>query len=259
VQVLLAVEHTIFKIDDTVDNYKNFINFIIKNCNLKNIKENQFFIPRSLVHTESRKELMKRLYTFYKRNSKNFNENLKFELLKRIDKPIHIHFLSKGNIKVSISATFYEDHICQLLIDSKQKYLKEYILEYFGNTITHKNSIFHLYELKLLTIEDKYKIKVFLQKNEIAGVSVSMIFNIRALNSFLLSSDCIPIQMDLENACHLLQVSKSDSLEKVKKHYRKLAKVYHPDLSSLENNVSTEKFQSLSNAFDIIKKYKTAA
>ena len=86
-----------------------------------------------------------------------------------------------------------------------------------------------------------------------------MLFNTKAFNSFLLANKELPISNELESACNILNVSRFDSLDTVKKHYKKLAKSYHPDLSSLSHDVSTKKFQTLSHAFDIIKRYKTVA
>ena len=258
-QVLLALEHTIFKIDDTIDDYKRFLKFLNLHFNVKSIKENQFFVPRAVECTQHRKQLMKWLYSFYKKDAKNFNDKLKFELLQRIDKPIHIHFLSSNKTTpITISATFYEDSICQLLLAGKSRGCREYIIEYFKGLVTEKSLSLFLYELKLVRIEDKYKLREFFQKKEIHNTQVSMLYNSKAFDAFLLSSKK-SVSTEFENACNILHVSESDSFEKIKKHYRKLAKAYHPDLSCLAPDVSTVKFQILLNAFDIIKRYKAAA
>ena len=63
----------------------------------------------------------------------------------------------------------------------------------------------------------------------------------------------------MDRAFEILKVDKSDSLKEIKKTYKKLAKTYHPDLSTLEYEESTKKFQTLSDAFTLIKKYKEVA
>ena len=264
-QVLLAVAHTIFKIDDTIDDYKRFLKFLHLHFNVKSIKENQFFVPRTVACTQQRKQLMKWLYSFYKKDAKNFNESLKYELLQRIDKPIHIHFLASANQTkpprqtLSISATFYEENICQLLVSQKNESMRRYILEYFKGLVSEKSVTLSLYELQLPRLAEKYKLKDFFQKRKIDGIPVLMLFNTRAFNSFLLANKEVKITTELESACNILNVSKFDSFETVKRHYKKLAKAYHPDISALSSSVSTKKFQTLSHAFDIIKRYKTVA
>lgn len=258
-QVLLGVEHTIFKIDGFTDDYKQMMQFIERNFAAKKVQEHVFFIPASLENNHKRKFLMKWLYSYYKKSTSNYRAELKFELIKRIEKPIHIHFLPKKNELLNISTTFYENATCQLILDSKNNSCNLYILQYFSGQIRLKSLTFNLYEVKIETNAHKQSLRDFLSKKKIGSVTVSMQYNKNALEYFL---DMInePTKVDpVDKACAILKVNKYDALSVIKKHYRKLAKTYHPDLSSLDINESTQRFQSISDAFDIIKKYKTAA
>lgn len=59
--------------------------------------------------------------------------------------------------------------------------------------------------------------------------------------------------MDRESAKRILQITQDDVTEEViKSQYRKLARIYHPDVSTLTN--ATEKFQRLYNAQDFLLK-----
>jgi len=259
VQVLLGIEHTIFKIDGYADEYKQLMQFINLNFNAKNIKENILFIPMSIDDNHKRKFLMKWLYSYYKKNSTNFKPELKNELIKRINKPVHIHFLAKENQLVTISATFYDNAICQLVLDSKENSCNYYILQYFSGYIRLKSLTFNLYELKIESKEHKKALLEFFKKKRLGDIEVRMHFNKKALELFLDMIEEPKELSEIEKACSILKVKKSDSLNSIKKHYRKLAKTYHPDLSSLDINESTQRFQMISDAFDIIKRYKTAA
>ena len=258
-QVLLGLEHTIFKLDGTLDAYKQLKDFIDLNFDVKYIQENRLFIPLCEPYNHKRKFLMKWLYSEYKKNTKNFKKELKFELIKRLNKPIHIHFQPKENQKIIISATFYDNQVCQLVVDSKNELCENYLLHYFAGHIRLKSLSFHLYEIKVKTKKQKLSLKNFLKKSHLNGVPVTMNYNEKALELFLnLIEEKKPLS-EVDRAFKILKVDKSDSLKEIKKRYRKLAKNYHPDLSALDYEESTKKFQILSEAFDLIKKYKEVA
>jgi hypothetical protein len=259
VQVLLALEHTIFKIDATIDNYTQLLRFIEINFSVKKVKENILFIPMIQVHNHKRKFLMKWLFSYYKKETKNYNPQLKFELVKRIEKPIHIHFLAKENQLVTLLVTFYDDATCQLVLDSRCEKCNLFLLQYFAGYIRLKSATFNLFELSISTKKQEDRLRNFLKKDLFYTVPIKMLYNKQALEYFLDMSLKKEALSELEKAYALLKVKESDSLREIKKHYKKLAKVYHPDLSRLDIVESTANFQILSDAFSIIKRYKTAA
>lgn len=53
-----------------------------------------------------------------------------------------------------------------------------------------------------------------------------------------------------EKSCDILQVKYNATYSEIKSAYRKLAKKYHPDISSEKN--ATEKFKEINNAFDFL-------
>ena len=259
VQVLLGSEHTVFKIDGDIDKYRQLKEFIDLNFSAKYIKENILFIPLSTEYNHKRKFLMRWLYSEYKKETKNYKKELKFELVKRVNQPIHIHFLPQKNQAITISATFYDNHVCQLILDSKNDKCNLFLLQYFSGSIRLKSLSFNLYEVTITTPNDKHSLREFFTKKSLNGVNVSMLYNAKALELFLsLIKEELPLS-DIDRAFRVLKVDKSDSLKEIKKIYKQLAKSYHPDLSKLENNESTKKFQALSEAFTLIKKYKEVA
>lgn len=261
-QVLLGTTHTVFRVDGYIDEYLHIINYIKDNFPTKRVKENIFFIPHDTGKNDKRKFLMKWLYSYYKKSAINFKEHLKFELLNRVDKPIHIHFLARKNEVMKISTTFYDNHICQLILENKNEACNLFLMQYFSGCIRLKSINFNLYELKIITQKQKTSLHMFLQKKQLHDISVEMHFNKRALELFLNINKALEkpeLSKELTKALALFNVKESDSLLEIKKIYKKLAKTYHPDLSSLEYQESTKKFQTLSDAFSLIKKYKAAA
>ncbi|MEZ7875856.1 MAG: DnaJ domain-containing protein, partial [Polaribacter sp.] len=63
-----------------------------------------------------------------------------------------------------------------------------------------------------------------------------------------------------DNAYKILEITKSASTNEVKKAYRKMVKKYHPDklvgLGKEHLKGANEKFQSIQEAYDRIKKEK---
>ena len=57
--------------------------------------------------------------------------------------------------------------------------------------------------------------------------------------------------MDKENPYEILEVRENASQEEIKKAYRKLSLLYHPDRNNNSPD-STNKFQKISSAYDII-------
>ncbi|MDF1884063.1 J domain-containing protein [Sulfurimonas sp. SAG-AH-194-C21] len=261
-QVLLGATHTVFKVDGYVNDYQQIRDYIEENFTVKQVKENILFIPSSTDTKDKRKFLMKWLYSYYKKSTLNFKKHLKFELLKRLEKPIHIHFLASKNQTVGISATFYENSICQLVLESRSETCNLYLLQYFSGNIRLQSTIFNLYELKVITQNHKRLLQNFLIQRKLDDVPVQMQYNKIALELFLKikeSPTSVKVTTELTKALALLKVKESDSLSIIKKTYKTLAKTYHPDLSKLEHEESTKKFQLISDAFSLIKKHKAAA
>lgn len=74
------------------------------------------------------------------------------------------------------------------------------------------------------------------------------------------NTNTILTSQKLDNAYKLLKVSKTDTVEKIKKVYRELAIKWHPDkwsTDTLENQkVAERNFKKLQSAYDLIKKDK---
>lgn len=70
----------------------------------------------------------------------------------------------------------------------------------------------------------------------------------------------VPQSDKLDNAYKLLKVSKTDTVEKIKKVYRELAIKWHPDKWSTDTpenqRIAERNFKKLQSAYDLIKKDK---
>jgi DnaJ like chaperone protein len=71
-------------------------------------------------------------------------------------------------------------------------------------------------------------------------------------------------ESSLEDACKLLDVSADDSMDVIKKKYRKLVRQYHPDIIKAQGKSddyieeATEKVQQINAAYEMVKKAKSA-
>lgn len=255
-QVLLNIQQTIFKLDDTVAEHSKMMQYIKSHFVFTQIKENVFYLPSSHDKLKERSVLLKWLYIEYKKSAKNFKKELKSELIKRIDKPIHLYFASTQKRSTNIVATFYENNICQLAVEKKCEISQNYILKQFTGHISLKSKTFNLYDVQVDTAKHRKTLSDFFQTKSIATVQLNILYNKAALHSFLQMSESLD---KIDKACMILKVSKNDSLKEIKKNYKRLAKSYHPDRANVNLSASTEKFQLLQKAFETIIKYKEVA
>lgn len=254
-QILLSPEHTIFKVKDSTEDYGQLLEYIDANFNATYVKENVLYIPVSPKnHRNKRIFLMKWLYSYYKKNSSNVSEKLKSELSQRLENPIHLYLLPKSQL-LTISVTFYEDSICQLGLSESNATCDSYLKKCFSEDITIISEKFNLYDIDVNVSKKKELLKTLLSKKELDEVNVKFQYDANAFNFFFQMSK----KDELEKACRILNVKSEDSLRDIKKNYKILAKTFHPDLSTLHESTSTKKFQILTDAFEIIKKFKEAA
>ena len=254
-QILLSPEHTIFKVKDSTEDYTQLLEYIDANFNATYVKENVLYIPVSTANNRNKRIfLMKWLYSYYKKSSSNISEKLKSELTKRLENPIHLYLLPKENL-ITISATFYENSICQLGLNESNVTCDLYLNKHFSGVITLISEKFNLYDIDVNESKKKELLKIFLTKTKLDEVNVKFNYDANAFNFFFQMSKID----ELEKACRILNVKREDSLRDIKKNYKKLAKTFHPDLSTLHETTSTKKFQILTDAFEIIKKFKVAA
>jgi len=253
-QVLLGPEHTIFKVKDSQEDYGELLEYIEVNFNATYVKKNVLYIPVSAANNRNKRILlMKWLYSYYKKNSSNVSKKLKYELTKRLENPIHLYLLPQENI-ITISATFYENSVCQLGLNERNATCDLYLHKHFRGVITLISENFNLYDVNVSESKKKELLKIFFSKTQLGGVNVKFQYDANAFNYFFKMSKID----ELEKACRILNVKSEDSIRDIKKNYKKLAKTFHPDISTLHETTSTKKFQILTDAFEILKKFKVS-
>lgn len=165
-QILLSPEHTIFKVKDSTQDYGQLLEYIDVNFNATYVKENVLYIPVSSENSRNKRLfLMKWLYSYYKKSSSNVSEKLKSELSKRLENPIHLYLLPKSNL-ITISATFYEDSICQLGLNESNITCDLYLRKYFSNNITQISDKFNLYDIDVKLSRKKQLLKTLFKQKD---------------------------------------------------------------------------------------------
>lgn len=259
-QILLGAQGTVVKVQGSRNKIQHILNFIETQFSNKLVTQECIEIYFCTQERLERVFLMKWLYSLYFKQHNNVPVDLRSALISRIEKPIVIHLPPIVRVTISIIVTFYEGGICHLGIDQFNKTCDKFLMQYFSGYITLKSKTFNLYELSLYRLEDKQTLAHFLTKVKIHGVNVNLKYNTQARDRFL---EITPKMKAIDKAYLTLKVNKTDSFNKIKLKYKKLAKVYHPDLCEVKSKQNikknTEHFQTLLEAFSLIKKEMSVA
>ncbi len=258
-QILLGAEETIIKINShsvRIDYIQHFISTHFLN---RTIKDNVIYIPKSKDASYHRAFLLKWLYTFYVKKTNNNLPELKELLIDRQKKAIKIllqekiihrivySVIDKENIKIQISPSnnqivrsiktflqtdikLFATHIIITISEQKQKELLEKLL------CSKK-----LINIPYKHIYSKEEMQTFIEakKEEKTKETYTQIY-----------------QNNLDDAHLILGSFPHDDVKTLKKRYKKLAKMLHPDKINIEDKSSqilyTKKFQNLNNAYEFL-------
>ena len=261
-QILLGLNETIVKINShsqRIDYIQHFINTHFLN---RSIQNNIIYIPKSKDDSSSRAFLLKWLYTLYVKKTKNNLPQLKELLVTRQHKAIKIilqekvihrivySVLDKQRVKVEILP------LNNQLTRSIQTYL-QVKMQYFK---THM--IIYIHEEK-----EKILLKKLLCTKSLINIPHEHIYSKKAIENFLKEKEeetktqerHISLHRNsLEDAHFILGSFPQDNVKILKKRYKKLAKVFHPDKIHNQDESSrllyTKKFQNISNAYNLLLK-----
>ena len=163
-------------------------------------------------------------------------------------------FMSK-NLKLDAPSKEYAKNIFRNAADSNESFsaFAQQFYEHFRNQPQIVEIMLETF-LKVSIADNDFNVK-----EEALILEAVKIFNYGDQNYEILKSKFIK---DTDKFYKILKCSKSDSLEKIKKQYRKLATEYHPDKIIAKGlpeefvELANEKFKEIKEAFDQVKKEK---
>jgi len=246
--------HITFKRDCIVISIDYDIN-IIEKFILKHLKKDliltdrHIIIPKTNQKDHNRTYLLKWLFMLYQRKNRVKREDIRDKLLKKSLDTIKIvkqkktiykiiyRFVDKNLIHIKIRPYSKEiEKILQLSLETKMEIFKYHLRVYFDEE------------------NDKKRLKRFIENKKLIRLPYKHIYDKEKLKNFLLS----PIQKDpLQEAYSILDLSPQESMQIVKKRYKELVKIYHPDMIEHRNlalkDEYRDKFQCIVEAYKFIK------
>jgi hypothetical protein len=211
-------------------------------------------VPEFMGDYHHRSFLLKWLYGLYAKKSKNSLPELKEALLSRHHKAIKIVF-KKRIIHKIIHKISQDDMLC-IEIEPKNKKLCVAIKEYFKVDTAEKSAPL---VVKIDSKEKKERVKSFIKKDEMLKIPIMHIYNKAQMSDFLKTQVAEDSKESfIEKAYFVLGLKPNISKKVVKKHYRILARRYHPDMADSRDDETiafcTKKFQNIQEAYEILKK-----
>jgi len=251
-QILFGVDETIIKINSksiSIDYIQQFINTHFIN---RKIDNNHILIPEAYNHCSHRTFLLKWLYSLYAKNYNHFPE-LKETLLLRHKKAIRITTAKKTIY--SISYKIIDNENIHLQVKPHNHLITNKIATFLQTKITIMPTYL---KISFNSQDSKNLLKKFINTNNIINIPHQHIFNKIDMQRFLSFEKKIQkkILTPMQTAYIVLGINQNDDLKTIKKKYKSLAKLFHPDKFHNENknilDKSTKEFQKISEAYNII-------
>ena len=253
-QILLGAYKTIIKINSSLQGIVYIQNFISAHFKESIIKENYIHIPFSKHDCAHRLFLLKWIYALYVKKTNNHIPELKTRLIKRYKKTIKIELKEKTIYKI-----FYQI-IDKQRIDIKiSPYHHQIVYEIKKYLKVDFKELSNILQATFTTKEQKEALKKFITNSSRIKIPHKHIYNHKLMKEFINSTThkAHTNADPLTKACIVLGISKNPTKEIIKKQFRNLVKLYHPDKVAHKDKKTialyTEKFQNILQAYEIAK------
>lgn len=250
-QILLGAHETIVKINSVsikIDYIQNFIDTHFTN---RVIKNNYILIPSSKENSLQRSFLLKWLYALYTKKTNTFIPKLKETLLNRQEKPIKI-LLAKKTI-YSIKYVLINNETISITVLPQNKDIAFILNNYFSKMKAQSFST-HL-NVKINTNKEKELLNKLIHSKQHISIPHLHLYKDDLLN-FIKQKDVVEVDYSIQKARIILGSNTQDDTKSIKKRYKKLAMIYHPDRAHSQDKKTlllyTEKFQNIIQAYKIL-------
>jgi len=246
-QILLGAHETIIKINSkamSVDYIQHFINSYFKDTI---IKDNYIFIPKSSKKCCHRVFLLKWLYSLYTKKSNTHLPELRKTLIDRQNKPIKIVLPKKIIYKIIYTVIDSET------LHVKVRPLNTQIIDKFKTLLWADTT--NLPAFISITIRDEKEkefFKGFINSKDMIMQPHKHIYDEQKMQDFIKKESI----NQLDTAYLIFGLTPNDSTKALKRRYRKLAMLYHPDRASTQDEeiikTYTRKFQTIVQAYEVL-------
>ncbi len=249
-QILLGANETVIKINSKsikIDYIQHFINTHFSNVTINN---NMIFIPKEEVYSYHRTFLLKWFYSFYVKKTKNNIPKLKSLLIERQHKAIRIEL--KERILYKIFYLPVDKEKINITIMPPNSMLAFKIKTFLNNEIT---ILHNCMQYDVTTDEQREVFKKLLQCDDLVDISYRHLYDKVAMKTFL-NKEKQTTDDYIEEACLIFGITPDDNKKTIKKRYKQLAKIYHPDKANPKDNekvvLYTQKFQNILQAYEML-------
>jgi len=253
-QILLGNYETVIKINSKATNIE-FIQHFISSYFANVVFENNYIlIPEFAGNYHYRTFLLKWLYTLYAKKTNNYIPELKKVLIDRQYKAIKIVFKTK--ILYKITYKIVKNETILININPKNDKITATLKDYFKIQSTTLSTPLHV---KIDTKNTRELFEYLIHSDDIITIPHMHIFDKKKIEKFLENNRVKETQESFINEAYfVLGLTPNDDKEIVKKHYRLLARKYHPDMADSKDDktiaLCTKKFQNIQRAYEVLKK-----
>lgn len=246
----MGAHTTLIKINEPEVQTKNLLYFIQTSFKSYESNEKQIIIEYKEQEYYKRVFLIKWLYNVFAKVTNQDIPKMKELLVKRIEKPIKIEYKNAIKKQINVNVEIMKNSFLHLSLNLFDEYfvneLKSIVRKYVTYIDDTRGIIIDIstndskYNTKELLLNEKNLFYIFSDKNEIFK-----------------SLEFSQVENKLDDYFILLNSTKEDSMKIIKKRYKKLRKIYHPDNVFHQKDDATQeytkKFQLLQNAYNAVK------
>jgi len=252
-QILLGARETIIKVQSSSVKIEYIQDFIYKNFSEASLNKRVLYIPESGQNAHCRVFLLKWIYALYAKKREQNTHGLKEVLLNRYHKGIKI--ILSNDILYKIVWTKIDINSMKLVVEPGNPLIVKGLKEHFKNILDEREDGFYLHKLER---KEKERVSHFIKVKNILNFKYENTYNKEHLKEFLQISNVNKELMlsPMQKAHAVLGTHPGDDVTTLKKRYKSLAKIYHPDKVSRsdcqEIAFYTQKFQNILEAYEIL-------
>lgn len=256
-QILMGPHHTLVHIDNTKTAAYHLFHFIKTHFSSYHYNDNSLHLNYTYENHHKHLFLLKWLYSLHKKNTATVYSDFKNVLVNRIEKPIKIILKKPIDKQVPLGITIYPDRRISFKLIYPIPRLLDQLAKSFSMLFTFRIEDERI-TVYLESDADKRLLREFLTLSKIGDYEIVFQYNKAHMEQILQPGTKVHAQNDLlRDAFHSLNSHPDETLDVIRKRYKKLLTYYHPDKVFIEGMDKVEEhtriFKNLQDSFEIIQ------